>query len=96
MVGNSGGSPRLLVVPKTLHQASTALEQLATTFHDEIVQLSAQGDAVLGTWKGRAGPTFVEPFDEWKRGANDVVERLKAAAVLIMQAKTAYVAADGS
>ena len=93
-VGTQGGGPPLRVVPETLAQVARSLEQTAAAFHDEIRQLSERGDALLGTWKGRAGPTFVEPFDDWKTSANDVVERLKAAAVLIADANTSFVESD--
>ncbi|OBK24406.1 hypothetical protein A5634_03515 [Mycobacterium asiaticum] len=82
------------MVPATLTEVARSLEQTADAFHDEIVQLSSRGDALLETWKGRAGPTFVEPFDEWKTGANDVVERLKAAAALISDANTSFIESD--
>ena|ERR1700712_2156507 len=93
-VGAQGGTPPLRVVPETLAQVASSLEQTAAAFHEELVQLSARGDALLETWKGRAGPTFVEPFEDWKTSANDIVERLKAAAVLIAQANTSFVEAD--
>ena len=90
----SGESPGLKVAPGTLHLVSAALEQTASAFHDEIVQLSARGDALLETLKGRAGPTFVEPFEDWKNAANDVIERLRATAILISEVGTAYAEAD--
>jgi WXG100 family type VII secretion target len=92
----SAGSPDLRVYPETLQKVSAALQQTASTFHDEIVRLSARGDALLDAWKGHAGPTFVEPFEEWRSAANDVVERLKTSANLISQASSSYVRADQS
>jgi len=93
--GDSGGAPPLLVVPETLQQVSDALERTADSFKSEVTTLSRRGDALLTTWKGRAGPTFVEPFEDWKQSAQDVVERLHSAAELIAAAKTAFVEQDG-
>lgn len=93
-LGPEGAGPPLRVVPETLAQVASSLEQTAAAFHDEIRRLSSRGDALLETWKGRAGPTFVEPFDDWKAAANDVVERLKAVAVFIADANASFVQAD--
>lgn len=93
--GDSGGAPPLLVVPETLQAVSSALERTADSFGSEVTALTNRGDALLATWKGRAGPTFVEPFEDWKQSAHDVVERLRSAAQLIAQAKTVFVEQDG-
>ena len=74
----------------TLSADHTAFRDTVADLHDAAARLTASRDraarsvdGLLGSWRGSAATTYAEGWDDWRHGADRVLDGLRTMAALL-------------
>lgn len=83
------------VTAAALSTARTDTAQARSALAAAIGDVAAEVTAVAGSsWRGTAATAFREGYDEWRRGAEQVLAALDTTAELLAVTQRGYVASD--
>ncbi|MBI3687811.1 MAG: WXG100 family type VII secretion target [Actinobacteria bacterium] len=89
-------SAGIKVTPEQLQSYSGTVKQRAGDVEGISTGLSKQLEALVGAdWAGAASGQFGQLWQQWHKGAKDMVEALNGIAQLLNNAGTAYAEAEG-
>lgn len=81
--------------PAHLSAGADAVEARAADMTARRTAIEASVDALLAGWRGQAATRFGELWQEWRDGADTVIEHLASSAAALRQAGAEVTTADG-
>lgn len=83
------------VTPIELQVCGAMLADISQEVHTEMGVVKAEVDALLsGGWQGKAADGFIQGWEQWQTGANDVLSALQAMGRLLSTTGRDYNSVD--
>jgi WXG100 family type VII secretion target len=83
--------------PVELQVCGSTLAQISDELHTELNVLQADMDGLLSSgWQGQAANGFAQGWEQWRAGANDVLDALHVMARLLRTTGQNYQSTDDS